>query len=526
MESILKEGGNLLSDEEAGQFHLTIRPSELLNWVEFLLEDLNYHILSDIVVVDHLGEEKPWRFEINYQFHNMENHQRLHLHVLTDPLEIVPSLVPYFPHADWKEAEQAEMFGLQFGKGTENLLLPNNCQLTPMRKDFTGGEWSIHVPKALPKIFVNPNRSESPYPEEFYRWKEFGILSPVTLGHFSWQVCFDPESVVDSRVEIGHHHTGLEKIFETKSPTQILRSIDTINPLCAPTYAILWARLYEEIHHWEIPERAQAIRMVLLELSRVSNHLTILSRMTSKLGFSESKLFIDSREKIFEVLESLTGHRQGFGSIRFGGLTFDTPHGWLIQYQRISQDVSKVLEFLRRFFLTRKNFQGMLSGPSVTAETILRYSLTGPTQRAAGLNFDLRKSKPFYFYQDVDFDVPVGVEGKLFDRFLILLEEVFQSLRIIDQVVDNLPLGEVWTDLPTPSSNNFSGFSSLSLEAPNGELGMSVQIENGQKIRRLKLLTPSFSTVQGLSALSYGLRENQLPVLLESLGINRIELDR
>ena len=522
----MSEGGSLVADEKAGQFHLTIRPSELLNWVEFLLEDLNFLILSDIVVVDHLGDQNRWRFEINYQFHNMENHHRLHLHVLTGAQEIVPSLLSFFPHAAWKEAEQAEMFGLKFGEGSEHLLLPEHSELAPMRKDFAGGEWSIHSPKTLPRIPVNPNRTESPYPEETYRWKEFGVLSPVTLGNYSWQDCFDPGSVVESRVEIGHHHTGLEKIFEKKSPEQILRSIDSLNPLCAPTYAVLWARLYEEVHDIKIPERAQAIRMVLLELARVSNHLTILSRMTSRLGYAESRLFTDAREKIFEVLEGLTGHRQGFGSICFGGLTFDTPHGWLIQYQQVSQDVTKILVFLRNFFLSRSEFQEMLSGPAVTAETILHYSLTGPTQRAAGLNFDLRKSNPFYFYQDVDFDVPVGIEGKIFDRFLILVEEVFQSLRIVDQVVDNLPLGEVWTDPTSTTNQGFSGFTSLSLEAPNGELGMSVQMFEGQKIRRLKLLTPSFSTVQGLSALCYGLREAQLPVLLESLGINRFEMDR
>lgn len=524
--NILREAGELTVDEGSGQFHLTIRPTELLNWVEFLLEDLNFFIVSDIVVVDRLSKNARWRFEINYQFHNMENHQRLHLHVLANGVEIVPSLFSYYPHAKWKEAEQAEMFGLRFGNAESNLLLPEKCTLAPMRKDFSGGEWPLQQPKILPQVISNPNRSEAPYPEESYRWKEFGILSPQTLGNFSWQVCFDPSTAVDSRVEVGHYHIGLEKIFEKKSPIQILRSIDTLNPLSAPTLSILWARLYEEIHGCEIPERAQAIRMVLLELSRVSSHLTILSKMTYRLGFSESKLFTDCREKIFEVFESLTGHRQGFGTIRFGGLTYDTPHGWLIQYQRISDDVSLMLSFLRKFFLSRKDFKDQLQGPPINAETVLRYSLTGPTLRAAGLNFDLRKSKPFYFYKDVDFDIPVGVEGKLFDRFLILIEEIFQSLRIVDQVVDNLPLGEVWTD-PAPSlSKKFSGFTSMSFEAPNGEMGISIQLSESEDIQRIKFLTPSFSSAQGLSALCYGLTEAQLPVLLESLGINRFELDR
>jgi len=248
--------------------------------------------------------------------------------------------------------------------------------------------------------------------------------------------------------------------------------------------------------------------------------------MNEKLGYEEAKIFTDCREKIFEVFESLTGHRQGFGTITFGGLTCDTPHGWLIQYQRVSDDVTSMLLLLRKFFLSRKDFQDQLSGPAITSETVLRYSLTGPTLRAAGLNFDLRKSNPFYFYKDVDFDIPVGVEGKMFDRFLILMEEVFQSLRIVDQVVDNLPLGDVLVDPSPHFMNKFSGFSSLSLEAPNGELGISVQLQSSEEIQRLKILTPSFSTVQGLNALSYGLTEAQLPVLIESLGINRIELDR
>lgn len=526
MSNVLREGRVLLALENAGHFHLHLRPTELLGWVELLLEDLGFLTVSEVVVVDHLGERVKHRFEVVYQFLNMENHQRLHLHVHASLGEVIPSLVEFYPHAEWHEREQAEMFGLTFGAQRPALLLPEGSLNHPLRRDFEGGEWPLQENRELPRVPINPNRSEAPFPEESYRWKEFGILSPETKGDFSWQVCFDPETAVASRAEIGNYHLGIEKIFEKKTLEQILRSVDSLNPLCAPTYGILWARLIEEFHGCEIPERAQAIRMILLELSRIGSHLTLLSRMTSKLSYSEARLFIDCREKIFEVFEGLTGHRQGFGTLRFGGLSADTPNGWIIQYQRTSQELTKMLSLLRDFFVAKLDFRHRLQGPALTAETILRYALTGPTMRAAGLNFDLRKSKPFYFYQDVDFDIPVGVEGKMYDRFLILLEEIFQSLRIVDQVADNLPLGEVWTDPSEVFAKRPAGFTSLSLEAPNGELGIGLQLSADATIRRIKFSTPSFNLAQGLTALSYGLSESQLPVLVEGLGIHRTELDR
>lgn len=513
--------------DRLAQHHVSLRPKDLVRWMEFTKDDLDFLTLVDIVAVELTNER--FQFEIIYHLLNMGSHQRLNLHVLCDDHEVIPSVSSFFHHAEWMEREQAEMLGLTFGKEMEPLILPVGQTFYPLRKKAKIPTWPKEAEIEIPKIRVNPNKSEAPYIEESYEWKRFNILSSESMGNFEWLVCFDPLRTVDSKVKVGFHHQGWEKILETKPWNQALQLVDSLNPGSAPTYSIAWIRTLEELMRVKVPERAQAIRIVMLELARIGDHLTVMAQMVRALEKDEFRLFVNAREKVYELFEKYCGHRQGFGIPQLGGVRENLPHGWVIEFQDVSEVVSKTLRMVTSSLIGQNDFRENLSSSPVNAQTALDCGVSGPAMRACGLNFDLRKSQPFYFYQDIDFDIPVGVHGTAYDRFLIRYEEIFQSLHIITQVIDNLPLGEVVSEAALETFKNhgqkFEWHYSC-LESPNGEAGFFLTASDGEHPYRVKIKTPSFALTQALPQFMIGLKGFELRAALASMGIRAQEIDR
>lgn len=527
-------GGSRYSDSW-GQHHLRVRPIDLLDWIKFLKEDLDYLTMTEIASLDH-GAAAPFRFEIVYHLLNMGTHQRLNLHLMVDSGEKILSVADYYPHAEWMEREQAEMLDLNFERKQAPLILPAGQLNFPLRKDPQFKEWPVSEASKLPPLRFNPNKSEAPYPEESYQWKRFDLTSPETMGNFEWMVCFDPVKVVDSKVQIGFHHQGLELLLQNKDILQILQLADKINLSAAPHYSVAWTKTIEEMYRIKIPERAQALRIVFLELSRIADHLTVLQSICFHAQLDEHRFLLNAREKVYELFEKYSGFRHGLGIAKIGGVQEDLPPGWIIEYQTVAEVLSKKLNLIHKSLIGQEKFRKLLGGESVNAQSVLQGGVSGPAMRAAGLNFDLRKSQPFYFYQDIDFDIPVGIHGTGYDRYLIRLEEIFQSLRIITQVIDNLPLGKVvdeafdknyleltafFETLGTPKEWHYSA-----LETPSGEGGFLVQLESQLKPSRIKIKTPSFVMAEALPIFVKGLREEQLKICLASLGLSRWEIDR
>jgi NADH-quinone oxidoreductase subunit C/D len=523
--------------DDGFQHHVHLRPQELLRWMDLIKDDLGFLTLVDVYGADHLNTpDAQARFEVSYQFYNLENHQRLNLHLFAHEGEIIPSIAHIYQNADWMEREVAEMFHLRFSRSMAALLLPDGQKNYPLRKDSRTSAWPIDDALLPPPRRYNPNRTETPYAEETFAWKSYPYWDQKTLGLFDWLVCYDPKKTVDSALKIGFHHQGFEKLLESKNWLAIMQLVDKLHLGAAPTYSIAWARNLEDSLRIKLPERAQAIRIVFLELARIADHLTVLSQVALFSEQEEHKLLIDAREKVYELFEKYCGHRQGFGITRLGGVREDLPHGWTVEYEATSQLLSKNLQTIHRALTSRESFREKLRGEPVKAQTILQMGITGPAMRASGLNFDLRKSQPFYFYQDIDFDIPVGIFGTSYDRYLLRHEEIFQSLRIITQVIDNLPLGDFRAQLDQDlvfdansgvgklPLSNFWHYSSL--EAPNGEAGFFHLPKDGVTPDRVKIKSPSFVLAQALPQLSLGLHEDQLRTCVASLGLNKVELDR
>lgn len=518
---------------ELGQHHLTIRPTTLLDWMEFLKDDLGFFSMTEIVAHD---QSEGHDFEIVYHLLNMGSHQRLNLHLLANRGEIVPSVTKFFSEAGWMEREQSEMLGLSFDVAQLPLFLPAGQKNFPLSSKAKNLPWAQTKESVPPTLRYNPNKSETAYPEESYQWKVFDILKPQTLGNFELSVCFDPIKVVDSKVNVGFYHQGFEGLLKHKDIFQITHLVDKINLNASPSYSIAWAKTIEELYKIKIPERAQAIRIVMLELARIADHLAVLASICIEASQSEFQLFINAREKVNELFEKFSGSRHAIGPCQIGGVKDDLPYGWIIEYQNVADVLLKNLRLIHNSLVSQLKFRKMLDGDPVNAQLILEWGVTGPAMRAAGLNFDLRKSQPFYFYQDVDFDIPVGIHGSGYDRYLIRMEEIFQSLRITTQVIDNLPLGDVmsqeFNQNHTELCRLFEGMDKVlkwhfsSLEGPSGELGFLVKFNHGLRPERIKFKTPGFSLAQALPIFIKSLSEEQISTNLASLGLSRWEMDR
>ncbi len=523
--------------DQAGQHHVFVRPINLLRWIEMSREDLGFLTLVEIAGADYLGDsEKKFRFELVYHLLNMGTHQRLNIHVLFNDLEIVPSITSIFSNADWLEREQWENFGILFDRKMMSLLLPSDQVVFPLRKGGIKIEWPEDIPLKITPLNKNPNKSEAPYPEELYQWKSYGLLSPQSLGLFELDACYDPDKIVKTQINVGFYHQGLESSFGNIQWLRSLHLVDKINVGISPYFGVAWAKNLEDLIRIKIPERAQAIRIVFLELSRVAEHLTVMHEMAIALSLDEHRLFLNAREKIYELVEKYCGRRQGVGIVRLGGVKEDLPFGWIAEYQSTADVVLKNLAIIHRSLLSQYTFRENLNTSEVSAQTALQWGVSGPAMRACGLNFDLRKSQPFYFYQDIDFDIPVGIHGSSYERYLIRYEEIFQSFRIITQVIDNLPMGGVinpdWDldyfqiqdllekqDLP-------EGWHYTGLEAPNGESGFYVKYNRTTFPSRVKIKTASLPLAQSLSMMIKDVKEVQLRACMASLGIRQTELDR
>ncbi len=519
------------------QHNVIIRPIDLVRWIEMIREDLGFLTLVEISGADIRGIfDNDYDFNLTYHFLNMGSHQRLNIHVRFFENEIIPSIIELFTHADWLEREQREAFGIKFSRPMKNLFYNENTSHYPLRKDAVISSWGENPEPRLPTIEKNPNKSESPFPEEAFEWKLFDIVSPQACGLFEWQVCFDPLKVIKSNLNVGFYHEGLEKLLEKKDWQQILHLVDKINLGSAPTYSIAWAKTLEDLLRIKLPERAQAIRIVVLEMARIAEHLTVMHEITYSLGMDEHRLFINCREKIYELMEKYCGRRQGLGVARLGGIKEDLPHGWIVEYQSVYEIIFKSIKTIHRSLISQVKFRESLSTGEVSAQTALEWGISGPAMRASGLNFDLRKSQGFYFYQDIDFDIPVGIHGTAYERYLIRFEEIFQSFRIITQVIDNLPLGEIvnsdfdknYLDLKNylRTLNLPRGWQYTGIESPNGEAGFLVMFDGKADPLRVKIKTPSFALAQALPHFIHGMQEAQINSSLASMGIRRFELDR
>ncbi len=379
-----------------------------------------------------------------------------------------------------------------------------------------------------------------------------GPQHPATHGVLRLVCELDGETVVKVVPHIGYLHSGFEKLGEYRDWNQVVPLTDRMDYLAPLIYNCAYVMSVEELMGIDVTERCKVVRLIIMELDRIFGHLLWLGTTAIDVGaFTPFLYAFQEREKIYSLHESLTGARITTSATRVGGMMADLPEGWAGACRRFVDELPRTLDQVDYLLTTNAIHLGRTQDVGViTAEEAINYGFTGPNLRASGVPYDIRKDRPYYDYETYDFDVPVGEHGDCYDRYLVRMEEMRQSIRILQQALDRLPGGPINVEDPRvslPSKTDCMsdmesmihhfklitegiqapvGESWFSVEASKGELGMYVVSDGGTRPVRWRVRPPSFVNLSVISKLAEGHMMSDLIMINASLDIVLGEIDR
>jgi len=564
------------------QTTVTLRVDALEEAARFLRDDpeLRYVMLTDVCGVDY-GEgqmakggsgggtgESASRFAVVYHLTSLEHGQRLRLRV---PAEgnppTVPTVTSIWPGANWPEREAYDLMGIHF-RGHPDLrriLLPDEWQGHPLRKDYPlGGEpVAFSVNQDLPElqslgqqILDIPSKPPElpPGANPEYMIINMGPQHPSTHGVLRLVLELDGERIRRIWPDIGHLHSGIEKTAEHKTYQQVLPYTDRMDYVAAFCNNLSYVLAVEKLLDVEVPPRARYIRVILAELQRIASHLIWLGTHCldlSGIGMSLLAYVFRDREELYAIFEMVSGARQTPSYFCVGGLRWDVPEGFVPAVRRFINAFPARLKDYETMLTDNPIWRGRTEGVGVIdAETALAMGVTGPILRATGVAYDLRKFAPYSGYDEFEFDIPTETAGDCYARYLVRLEEMRQSVRIIQQALERLPDGLIRTadykvalppreELSTsvealihhfklvtegfhpPAGEIYSG-----AENPKGELGFYIISDGSPKPYRLRVRSPSFMNLQAMPIMAQGAFIADIVAIIGSIDIVMGEVDR
>jgi NADH-quinone oxidoreductase subunit D len=378
-----------------------------------------------------------------------------------------------------------------------------------------------------------------------------GPTHPATHGIFQNILTMDGETIVDAEQTVGYIHRAFEKIAERRPFYQITTLTDRMNYCSSPINNMGWHLTVEKLLGIQVPKRADYIRVIMMELARIADHIICNSILAVDTGAMTGYFYVFQwREHIYEIYEEMCGARLTTNMGRFGGMERDLSPVAITKIQKLLDEFPKAWsEFgglctRNRIFMDRTREVGAIS-----ADRALNYGFTGPNLRATGVDYDVRVMNPYSSYQDFKFDIPVGTTGDTYDRFLVRQEEVWQSISIIRQAMENLPEGPFHADAPQyylpEKTQVYQNMEALiyhfkivmgeidapvgevyqSVEGGNGEVGFYLVSDGGRSPYRLKMRRPSFIYYQAFTEMVKGSTLSDAIITMSSMNVIAGELD-
>ena len=379
-----------------------------------------------------------------------------------------------------------------------------------------------------------------------------GPSHPATHGVLRLVLELDGEVITKAIPDIGFLHRGDEKIAENMQYNQFVPYTDRLDYISPLANNVTYALAVEKLMNWEVPPRGQAIRLICYETARISSHLLGIGAMALDLGAMTVFLYtFTEREKLYDLFELLTGARFTTSYTRVGGQIRDLPQTFIPQLTKFLDEFGPQLDEIdkllsrNRIFVDRTKDVGVITKDRATA-----YALSGPNLRGSGIEHDLRRKHPYLNYSEYDFEVVIGSAGDCYDRYLVRIEEMRQSVKILRQVIEKLPEGPInvadWKNMTPPKARVLTKMEELihhfivvtegldappgeiyfGAENPKGELGFYINSKGGGVPHRLKIRAPSFVNLSILPELLPGSMVSDVPAILGSLDFVMGECDR
>ncbi len=401
-----------------------------------------------------------------------------------------------------------------------------------------------------PNVGLDKTQKGGPYVNDLSTLN-LGPTHPATHGIFQNILTMDGETIVDAEQTVGYIHRAFEKIAERRPFYQITTLTDRMNYCSSPINNMGWHMTVEKLLGIEVPKRAQYMRVIMMELARLADHIVCNSILAVDTGALTGFLYVYQwREHIYEIYEEMCGARLTTNMGRFGGMERDFSKVAIEKIKVLLEGLPKGLKEFEGMVMRNRIFMDRTQNVgAISAERALNYGFTGPNLRAAGVDYDVRSLNPYSSYEDFEFDVPVGTKGDTYDRFLVREEEMWQSLRIIQQALDNLPEGPYHADAPhyyLPKKEDvYHNMEALiyhfkivmgeidapvgevyhSAEGGNGELGFYLVSDGGRTPYRLKFRRPGFIYYQAFPEMIKGSSLSDAIVTMSSMNVIAGELD-
>lgn len=354
-----------------------------------------------------------------------------------------------------------------------------------------------------------------------------GPQHPSTHGVFRMVLTVDGERIVGVEPYIGYLHRGIEKLCENETYRQCLTLLDRADYLSAFNNELTFVMAVEKLMSVQPAERAEWIRVIMCELNRIASHLMFYGSFGADAGAVTPFLYaFRERERLQSLFEAVSGARMMHNYFRVGGVREDIPEGFARMAEPILSDVKRGVEECDRLLTTNEIFMARTKGVGVIApEDAIDYGLSGPALRASNVAEDLRRSEPYSAYPELDFEIPVGRNGDCYDRYLIRLEEMRQSVRIVEQCLRCIPEGPIMGQVPKFIRPK-QGDAYVRTENPRGDFGVYLVSQGGDKPYRVKLRAPSFCNLMALGHLLRNCYVADCVMVLGSLDIVLGEVDR
>ena len=564
--------GLVKPDERKGFEGYLVEPQNLIEVATALRDELGYDYLSSVTGVDYIEENM---IEAVYHFFKSTGGTALTLSVQVsrDNAE-VPSLIGLFPGADFQERETWDLMGIKFSGHNDlrRILMWDGFEGHPLRKDYKEAfyneekkPFSNRWPEG--KVFRaeerNPYGKNVVYPPGIKRIEEYdpsvenllysglyeflpeeqkdlqtdyvlvnlGPQHPSTHGVFRMAVVLDGETIVALKPVMGYLHRNHEKIGERNTYLQNMPFTDRLDYLSSMANNFGYAVAVEKLlgNKVQVPERAEYLRVIMAELTRIVNHVWAIGFLLNDLGafFTPALYAMVERELILDIFEATAGSRMMCNYFRFGGVSRDIPEDAFAKlkdlvFERLPRKIDELDIYLSENEIIRERCEGV---GILSPEEAIAYAAAGPVLRASGVPYDIRRAEPYGIYDEFDFDVAVRYHGDTYDRYIIRMDEVRQSIRILQQALKRIPEGPVLLKNPynirVPEGEAYGR-----VEAPKGELGFYLVSDGTANPFRYHIRSPSFINLTALEKMSIGMKIADVVAILGSIDIVLGEVDR
>lgn len=561
----------LTRDERKGYEGFIVKAENLMHFATTIRDEMGYDYLSSVTAVDYLLDDQ---MEVAYHAYRSTGGPALIFKVqVPRGNPVVPSLASVYPGADFQEREAWDLMGIRF-EGHPNLkriLMWEGFEGHPLRKDWreayyeedgkpfksrwpegevfrsedrntfyknvdypAGFDPDKWIPVGDAGIYAGLGKVEQPVSETALSTDQLvvnlGPQHPSTHGVFRMVVRLEGETIRDLQPVMGYLHRNHEKIGERNTFIMNMPFTDRLDYLSSMSNNFGYALAVEKLMGVKPPERAEYLRVMMAELTRISNHVWAIGFLLNDLGafFTPALYAIEERELILDIFEAVAGSRMMCNYFRFGGVARDLPEGVFgrvreLVLERLPRKIDELDAFLTQNEIIRTRCEGV---GVLTPEEAVAYSTAGPVLRASGVPYDVRRADPYSIYDRFDFDVAVRYHGDVYDRYLIRMDEIRQSLRILEQVVRDIPDGPIQEGKPQYQVRVPAGEAYGRVDGPKGELGFYVVSNGKPNPWRYHVRAPSFINLTAMNEMCKGNKIADVVAILGSIDIVLGETDR